>query len=402
MPGDAPPRIRRRALIVETDTPPVFGHLAIKRQFMNGPVKNDVTLWVFLAYFLLSIGLIAWLFWPFGSTLIMACVVTGLFNPVYSRIRRRAAPSLASLLTCILVFLLVFVPIALFAGILAQEAFGLYDMGSTAEVSHYLQRLVEGSHALEFANALLAPFGFEISVEQLQNAFSELGKNVGLFLYRQAQAIASNILKFIVNFSFMLLVCFYLFVDGQRLLGFIFDISPLPQDQEERLVSKFQDMAGAILIGNGVSALIQGVLGGCIFALFGLQSPFLWGVIMGLLAFLPIVGIGVVFLPATVILFLTGRPGAGIFFVVFYIVITLVIEYLFKPRIVGKRVQMHTMLVFLSIIGGLRLFGILGIIYGPLVVTAFLTLADIYQHNYQASIAPEGGDDATPGPSMNT
>lgn len=368
---------------------------------MNGPRKNDITLWVFLAYFSLSIGLIAWLFWPFGSTLIMACVVTGLFNPICKRIGRRLAPSLASFLTCVLIFLLVFVPIALFAGILAQEAFGLYNMGRTAEISNQLRQLVEGSQVLEFANALLAPFSFEISVAQLQNAFSELGKNVGLFLYRQAQAIASNILKFIINFSFMLLVCFYLFADGQRLLGFIFNISPLPQDQEERLVSQFQDMAGAILIGNGVSAIIQGVLGGCVFALFGLQSPILWGVIMGLLAFLPIVGIGVVFLPATIILFLTGRYGAGLFFVVFYIVITLVIEYLFKPRIVGKRVQMHTLLVFLSIIGGLQLFGILGIIYGPLVVTAFLTLADIYQHSYQASIAPEGADKPAPGPGMN-
>ena len=166
--------------------------------------------------------------------------------------------------------------------------------------------------------------------------------------------------------------------------------SPLPKIQEERLMSKFQDMAGAILIGNGVSAIIQGLLGGGVFALVGLQSPMLWGVIMGLLAFLPIVGIGVVFLPATVILSLMGRYGAAVFFIVFYIVITLLIEYLFKPRIVGKRVQMHTMLVFLSIIGGLKLFGILGIIYGPLVVTAFLTLADIYQHHYQASIVPEG------------
>lgn len=85
-----------------------------------------------------------------------------------------------------------------------------------------------------------------------------------------------------------------------------------------------------------------------------------------------------------------GRYGAAIFFIVFYIVITVLIEYLFKPRIVGKRVQMHTMLVFLSIIGGLKLFGILGIIYGPLLVTAFLTLADIYQHHYQASIALKG------------
>ena len=356
---------------------------------MRSPQSNDITLWTFLSYFLLSIALLAWLFWPFASTLIMACVVTGLFHPLYKRIQRRAAPSLASFVTCAVIFLVVFVPIVLFAGILAQEALGLYTMGRTAEISNYLRQLVESSHVLELANRLLAPFGFEVSVDQLQNAFSELGKNVGLFFFTQAQAIAANILNFVVNFSFMLLVCFYLFIDGQRLLGFIFNISPLPLDQEERLVSKFQDMAGAILIGNGLSAIIQGVLGGCVFALFGLQSPILWGVIMGLLAFLPIVGIGVVFLPATVILFVAGRLGAGIFFIVFYVVITLVIEYLFKPRIVGKRVQMHTMLVFLSIIGGLHLFGILGIIYGPLVVTAFLTLADIYQHKYQASVAPE-------------
>ena len=356
---------------------------------MKSPQANDITLWTFLAYFVLSIALLTWLFWPFASTLIMACVVTGVFHPLYKRLHRRVVPSLASFATCAVIFLVVFVPIVLFAGILAQEAFGLYNMGRTTETSNQLRHLVESTRVLDLVNALLAPFGFTISVDQLQNAFSELGKNVGLFLYRQAQTIASNILTFIVNFSFMLLVCFYLFLDGQRLLGFIFNISPLPLEQEERLVSKFQDMAGAILIGNGLSAIIQGVMGGCVFALFGLQSPILWGVIMGLLAFLPIVGIGVVFLPATVILFVAGRHGAGIFFIVFYVVITLVIEYLFKPRIVGKRVQMHTMLVFLSIIGGLHLFGILGIIYGPLVVTAFLTLADIYEHKYQASVAPE-------------
>jgi predicted PurR-regulated permease PerM len=104
---------------------------------------------------------------------------------------------------------------------------------------------------------------------------------------------------------------------------------------------------------------------------------------MGLLAFLPIVGIGVVLLPAAVILFINGRIAAGVFFIVFYAVITVCVEYLFKPRIVGQRVQMHTLLVFLSIIGGLKLFGILGIIYGPLVMTAFLTLTDIYHRSYE-------------------
>ena len=147
-------------------------------------------------------------------------------------------------------------------------------------------------------------------------------------------------------------------------------------------------MSGAILLGNGLGGLIQGTLGGFVFWIFGLKSPFLWGVVMSLLAFLPIVGIRAVFIPAAIYLFLTGRITAGIFFLVFYLLLSCGIEYFFKPKLVGKRVQMHTLLVFLSIIGGLKLFGILGIIYGPLVVTAFLTLTDIYESSYREFVEP--------------
>ncbi|MBW1865981.1 MAG: AI-2E family transporter, partial [Deltaproteobacteria bacterium] len=162
----------------------------------------------------------------------------------------------------------------------------------------------------------------------------------------------------------------------------------LPDDQDRKLIAKFKDMSGASLIGNGICGLIQGVLGGILFYLFGLNSAFLWGVIMGLLAFLPIIGIGMVFLPAAAYLLLSGRIGAGIFFIVFYGLLSGGVEYLLKPKLVGKRVQMHTLLVFLSIVGGLKLFGILGIIYGPLVVTAFLTLSDIYHANYERLVDP--------------
>ncbi|MGD8975440.1 MAG: AI-2E family transporter, partial [Desulfobacterales bacterium] len=215
-----------------------------------------------------------------------------------------------------------------------------------------------------------------------------LGKAVGLFLYEQARSITANIFGFIVNFFFMLLIVFYLLIDSQRLATFIVELSPLPDDQDEKLIQKFKDMAGAILIGNGLGGLIQGTLGGIVFALFDLKSPFLWGVIMALLAFLPILGIGAVFIPASLYLFLKGRIAAGIFFIVFYILLSGGIEYFFKPKLVGTRVQMHTLLVFLSIIGGLKLFGILGIIYGPLVVTAFLTLTDIYESSYRRLVNP--------------
>jgi len=109
---------------------------------------------------------------------------------------------------------------------------------------------------------------------------------------------------------------------------------------------------------------------------------------MGLLAFLPIIGIGVVFIPAAAFLIVKGRIAAGIFFIVFYVFLSGGVEYLLKPKLVGKRVKMHTLLVFLSIIGGLKFFGILGIVYGPLITTAFLTLTDIYYTSYQDMVDP--------------
>lgn len=345
--------------------------------------SQGVIVWTFLLYFLLSMVLIGWLFWPFMSTIVMAAVVTGLFNPVYRILCRKIRPVFASVLTCALIFLVVFVPIVLFVGILSSEANELYVMGRSAVISEQVQNLVKDNRLIEQLNQLVGRYGLSLTGDDVNAALSELGKNVGLFLYRQANAVATNILTFLLNFFFMLLIAFYLFIDGVRLLDFLVDLSPLPKAQDEQLIGKFKDMAGAILIGNGLGGVIQGVLGGGLFAVFGLKSPILWGVIMGLLAFLPIVGIGFVILPAAVILLLNGRWIAGLIFVLFWAVVSFSVEYIFKPKLVGTQVQMHTLLVFLSIIGGLKLFGILGIIYGPLVVTAFLTLTDIYHSSYQ-------------------
>ncbi len=100
----------------------------------------------------------------------------------------------------------------------------------------------------------------------------------------------------------------------------------------------------------------------------------------------PIFSIGLVMVPAAIILMVNDNVGQGVFLFIFYLVLSLSIEYLFKPKLIGAQVKMHTLLVFLSIIGGLNVYGILGIIYGPLIVTAFLTLSEIYLKNYDAYI----------------
>jgi predicted PurR-regulated permease PerM len=355
---------------------------------MNNQGSRYMILWFFLAVFSVSCILMGWLLWPFLSVIILAIVVTGVFAPVYNYIHRKVNATASSLLTCVLIFFVLFLPLSFFVGILANEAWDLYLTGRGALQNKPFLELLEKSDIFGTINLFLAKFKIHITGEQLNQAVAEVGRAVGLFLYEQARSITTNVLKFIVNFFFMLLIIFYLLIDSSRLVVFIGKLSPLPEDQDQKLIQKFKDIAAAILLGNGLGGIIQGALGGFVFFVFGLKSPFLWGVIMALLAFLPIVGIGVVFVPAAIFLFLQSRLAAGIFFLIFYIILSSGIEYFFKPRLVGKRVRMHTLVVFLSIIGGLKLFGILGIIYGPLVVTAFLTLAEIYQASYQQMVEP--------------
>jgi predicted PurR-regulated permease PerM len=355
---------------------------------MQDNPSGNIILWFFLALFLVSTFLLGRLIWPFVSVIILAAVVTSIFKPVYVLLNRKMSPLLSSLLTCTLIFFILFIPTVFFVGILSKEAYGLYLMGKGAVISDQIKQILESSKILDKTNLILSTFHIQITGEELNKGISELGKVVGLFLYQQASSIASNILKFFVYFFFMLLIIYYLLIDGDKLISFIVDLSPLPREQDEKLIQKFKDMAGAVLIGNGLGGLIQGIAGGVVFYLFGLKSSFLWGVIMGLLAFLPIIGIGVVFIPAAIYLFFIGRIPAGIFFIVFYLVLSVSVDNLLKPRLVGRRVKMHTLLVFFSIIGGLNIFGILGIIYGPLITTAFLTLTDIYYTSYQKMVEP--------------
>jgi predicted PurR-regulated permease PerM len=346
--------------------------------------RNPIV-WFFVGCFFGSLFILGWLLFPFLPILVLGAVISGISYPLYSAIRKvpKLSPAAASFITCFLIFLVLFVPTVIFVGSLAQQALELYQTARGTAFSEQINALLRDSRLLERVNNILADYSYAVTGDEIRNAVTEIAKFVGLFLYEQARAIASNTLAFVINFFMMILVIFFLLLDGKRLVSYIVDLSPLPSEQEQKLIGRFKQMTGAILIVNGLSGLIQGVLGGLAFWIFGFNSAFLWGVVMALLAFIPIFGIGAIFVPTAVYLFVNGRISAGIFFLVFYIVVTGVTEYVFKPKFVGRQVNIHPLLIFFAIIGGLKLFGILGIIYGPLVVMTFLTLSDIYLANYQ-------------------
>lgn len=350
--------------------------------------RTSPIFWFFLALFIASCILLGWLFSPFLPIIVLGMVVTGIFNPVYQFLTRKLRPSLASLVTCVAIFVVLFVPLVICVGILANEARDLFLTAKAAVLRDDLKNVIESSGLFERANTILAKFDIQFSADELFQEIPKIARGIGLFLIDQAGNITNDALMFFANFFFMLLIVFFLLIDSGKLVSFITELSPLPDDQDEHLIRKFKDMAGAIIVGNGFCGLLQGIVGGTLFQFLGIKSAFLWGVLMGLLAFLPIVGIGLVFIPTSLILMLQGKVATGIFMLCFYVFLSGGVEYLLKPKLVGDRVRMHTLLVFLSIMGGLKLFGILGIIYGPLIVTAFLTLTDIYHSSYQMFVEP--------------
>ncbi len=358
---------------------------------MDQHISHKAVFIFFIALFCLAIFLAGKLIAPFFAIILFGIVFTGIFRPVFKFLLKRISPVAASTLTCILIFFVIFIPVVFFVGILSKEAFNLYDMAKDAVFSDQLKNLLETTQVLERLNELLARAGIQkpVTWDVLISPISEMGKVVGFSLFEQARAVTSNIFALVLYFTLMMIVVFYMYIDGEKLIRYIYDLSPLPDEHDEKLFKQFMDMSGAVLIGNGLGGLIQGTAGGILFFFLGFNSPFLWGVIMGFLAFLPIVGIGVVMIPTSIILLLNARIEAGIFVLVFYVLISWGVEYLFKPKIVGDRVRMHPLVVFFSILGGLKAFGLLGIIYGPLIATLFLTLADIYFSSFQFMVEPQ-------------
>jgi len=343
---------------------------------------------LFLVFFIFSLVLLLRLFWTYVSAIVLALLLASVFYPLYSWVKRvlRERELVASLSVTLFILLILVIPVGWFIGTLSNEAFDFYQRSSNQVSLKQIQDIIENDPVwAERFKKLGKMTGLTITPETVEELASSIGKKVGLFLYSQIRSMASNLLSFLIHFFLMMMTIFYLFRDGPRLKDYLVQLMPVPKEQLEKVVSKFQEMGSAIIVGNGMSGIIQGVFGGFGFFFFGLGSPFLWGTVITFMAFLPIVGATAVFVPATVFIMLTGNMGLGLGYLIYNLCYSSIVEYLVKPKLIGKGMQMNSLLVFIGILGGLKLFGILGIIYGPLIMTIFLTLAEIYRLEYKES-----------------
>ncbi len=357
----------------------------------SAPVRPRLpVLLTFVALFLVAVAVVVRILLPFLAVILMALVAVGLlYQPFRGLVaslggRRR----LAAVAMCLLLMVAVLVPMFLTVQAVSREALGFYQMTTVDLTQHNMREMLDSNReTLERVNRLLAPLGLDVTPDEVYRAMGSLGVKLGGFFYRQGVALAKGLVRLVLGFFFWVVILYYLFVDGGALREWFGMTLPMPAEQQRLMARRFTDMANSLLLGNGLAGVIQGLAGGLVFAALDIPGPVLWGVVMAVLAFIPVIGISLVYLPVTLWLVLAGDLNRALLVFVPLVIISTVVEYWMKPALVGRRMHMHILLVFLSLLGGLDAFGPVGLILGPLLMTVFLTLVSIYRDHYRPLFA---------------
>jgi predicted PurR-regulated permease PerM len=307
---------------------------------------------------------------PFVPALTWALALAILFMPVHRRLESALKhPSLAASVSILVIGLSVVVPAALMGHRIISEAVTGADTITARVESGEWQRALDGYPGI-------API-FQRIAQQI-----DLPGSISAIAAWLTNAIASFVRGSVIQaigvfLTFYLL--FYFLRDRRTLLLSLGDLLPLSETDMDRLVSRVGDTVHATIYGTLVVSAVQGTLGGLMFWWLGLPAPALWGLVMGALAVVPVLGAFVVWVPAALFLALDGSWGKALILALWGGVIVSTIDNLIYPILVGNRLKLHTIPAFMSIIGGLIVFGSSGLILGPVTLTVTLLLLEIWR-----------------------
>lgn len=201
---------------------------------------------------------------------------------------------------------------------------------------------------------------------------------LGSALVEQLTHVARNVLVGLAELGIILLSTFYFFRDGKDMVEWLRAVMPLEEPQQQLVVRRFGEVVKGAVFGNTLVAALEGLVGGLAFWFAGIPAPLLWGAVMGILAYLPLVGAGIVWLPVALYSFTQGDYAAGAILCLSGFVIA-VLDYVVRTVVVGETSKLHTLLTFFSVLGGIQFFGLVGIVAGPLVVAISFALLDSYR-----------------------
>jgi predicted PurR-regulated permease PerM len=329
----------------------------------------------FLSYLLLQ---------PFLKAIVIAAVLNIVFYPLYTGLVRglKGRRVLSAVISCVAVILCVVIPLVILAAIFTKQSLELYDFLKAKLESGYFERLLT-FHDWGAVQPFLSKYAPWLNLEEVDLRENLLGavKYVTTSSISAGRALVSNTLSSLGTFALMLFVLFFLFLDGATFVRWAGELVPLPEDRKKSIMQNFVGITKSAVYGSGIVAVLQGILGGMAFWIVGLPAV-LWGLVMGFFSLVPVVGTALIWMPASLILIGTGRVGAGIFLLVWGVVVIGTVDNVVRSMLVKGQVRMHTLAIFFAVLGGIKLFGLLGGVFGPLILAMTLSFLHIYRDDF--------------------
>jgi len=313
---------------------------------------------------------------------VLSAVITTLFYPLYQTILRgvRNRRSLAAFLCCFVLLIALLIPLFFIAQVVTAEATQFYHSAESK-----IRELLAGGQAGVLLRLQQYSWFQRLSLGQIdwqqtsRDLLSGMGGSVAFIISRTS----GGALYFLAYIFITLFICFYFFRDGEKLLTRIRNLVPLNEEYIDALIRRFVSVSRATIKGTAVIGLIQSSIGAVTLWIFGVHSPWLWFFVMLILSFIPAVGAWLVMHPAAIIQALLGHywQALGIFLVTILIISS--IDNVIRPRLVGQFSGLHDLIIFFAAIGGLSMFGPLGVLVGPIVAAFFVTLLEIYSEEFR-------------------
>lgn len=329
---------------------------------------------------------------PFLHILIFSIVLATAFHPTQVRLTRfyRGRSNLAALSIVFIITFVIVLPIFLFSSALVDQ--GLKSVNQVTEWirAGNLTKLAHDQRLVNFLERVQERLPFlELEKMSLTNSLLDLSKGFGQYFLSKGATILGNVATLVTHFFIMIFVTFYLLRDGKGMIKQARLLSPLRTEQEDRIIDGIRRVGGSVLLGTLATAACQGLIGGIGLAIVGIPGLF-WGTVMGFSSLIPIVGTSLVWIPSAVYLLLLGKMKHAAFLAAWNVILVGSIDNFLRPFLMGGEGRMSPFYVFLAIVGGVQYFGLVGILYGPLILSFAMIMLYIYQVEYKEDLLKKG------------
>ena len=341
-------------------------------------MKNQINQARWLAVLAVT-GIALYLCWlmlkPFIGVLGWAIVLVIVFYPVHRRLARKIRyRGLSALLSCLLVILIVILPLSLLTVCVAQEVANVAPH-LPSQISQFVK--TEAPLIGKISDWLQTRFG--IDTLRSQEFLIEQLKRSSEFLLGFSWNLVGNILGGILKAFFVVFTMYYLFRDGEKIVKRLPAALPVSAQQGAAIIARTQEVVSASVYGVVTIATLQGLLGGLAFWLLGIPSPVLWAVLMTFICMIPIAGSFLVWLPLSFYLMATGHWLNAVLLIAWGALVVSTIDNFLRPKLIRNQTKLHELFVFFSVLGGISVFGLLGLVLGPVVLAITLGLLQTFR-----------------------